>query len=287
MQQYKDIISKILEHGEAAGDRTGTGTKRVFGHHAQFDCSISFPLVTLKYTHFPAIVHELLWFISGKTNIEYLQKNNVKIWDEWATDKGELGPVYGAQWRNANGTFRQKIQGEWVSNGIDQLKNCIDLIKDSPNSRRIILDSWNPKYLPDPTMSPKENAALGLMSLAPCHMFMQFYVSETKRLDMVMYQRSVDTFLGLPFNIASYALLLTMVAQVTGTTPGTFNWMGGDVHIYNNHREQIDLMMERRPLNPPWIELNPDITDIDDFTFEDIILRNYNAHAAIKGKISV
>lgn len=287
MEQYRDIINEVLDYGEISGDRTGTGTTRIFGHCEKFDCSTTFPIVTLKYTHFPAIVHELLWFISGKSNTQYLKENKISIWDEWANEKGELGPVYGAQWRNANGTFRQKVQGDWVFNGVDQLGNAIELIKNNPTSRRIIVDSWNPKFLPDDTISPHDNATLGLMALAPCHMMFQFRVTKEKRLDIAMYQRSVDTFLGLPFNITSYALLLNMVAQVTHTTPGILTWMGGDVHIYNNHEKQIDKMMERECLPLPTINLNTSISDIDDFKYEDIELVDYQYHPSIKGDISI
>ncbi len=288
MKQYRELIERIVEEGESSEDRTGTGTIRLFGTKMTFDLAEGFPLVTLKYTHYPAIVHELLWFLSGKTNIKYLQVNKVNIWNEWATDQGDLGPVYGAQWRNANGTFREKIKEEWVWNGVDQLGNCIDLIKHNPFSRRIIVDCWNVKYLPDETIPPKENATLGLMALSPCHMMFQFFVSQDGRLDLQMYQRSVDSFLGLPFNIASYALLLAMVAQVTNTTPGVFTWVGGDTHIYNNHLDQVTEMLSRKEYPLPKLKLRPSIQkSINDYTYDDILLLNYKYHPAIKGIISV
>ena len=284
MQQYKDLVQKVYEYGEHVPDRTGTGTRRLFGDMMKFDCSESLPLVTVKYTHYPAVIHELLWFISGSTNIKYLKNNNVRIWDEWATDGGEIGPMYGFQWRNS-GAHKNWLNG-WEG-GADQLQNAINDIKNNPTSRRIIVDCWDPIELPDLEYSPKENAEQGLMALAPCHMMFQFYVDTEDKLHMTMYQRSVDTFLGLPFNIASYAILLSMVAQVSGKTPGIFTWMGGDIHIYNNHVNQVEEMLEREPLEPPKLELNPNITSIDDFNYEDIKIVGYEHHPPIKGKISV
>jgi thymidylate synthase len=287
MHQYKKLIERILAEGEQSGDRTGTGTRRIFGDILKFDCAESLPVVTLKYTHLSAVIHELLWFIKGSTNIKYLQDNNVKIWDEWATEEGEVGPMYGAQWRHAQGTYIDTAKGKIILDGEDQLKNAIGLIKNNPTSRRIIIDCWDTKQIPNDEYTPKENVAQGNMALAPCHMFMQFQVSNKGRLNMTMYQRSVDSFLGLPFNIASYAILLNMVAQITNLKPGVFTWMGGDIHIYNNHIKQIELMLTREPKEPPTLELNPKIKNIDDFQIEDIMINNYECHPSIKGEISV
>lgn len=285
MKQYKDLVQRVYDDGVTSMDRTGTGTRRVFGGMMAFDCSERFPLVTLKYTHTPAIIHELLWFIKGSTNIKYLQDNNVKIWDEWADHKGEVGPMYGAQWRNYGATAFPN--GTWRQDGVDQLDNTIIDIKENSQSRRIIIDAWDPKHLPFSGYSPVENVGLGKMALAPCHMFMQFFVTPDKKLDMIMYQRSVDSFLGLPFNIASYAILLAMIAQVTGLGTGTFTWMGGDIHIYNNHIDQVEEMLSRETKSPPFLQLNPSISNINDFTFEDINIVGYEYHPAIKGVISV
>lgn len=285
MENYRDLIKTIIDEGQVSGDRTGTGTKRIFGTKMEFDCTIDFPLVTIKKTHFDSIVHELLWFLRGDTNIKYLQDNGIKIWNEWADTKGEVGPMYGSQWRNANGTYRKKINGEWVSNGIDQLQNCIDLIKNNPTSRRIIVDCWNTRYLPDESISPRQNVGLGLMALAPCHMFFQFFVRKDF-LDIQVYQRSVDAFLGLPFNIASYALLLELVATVTAKRTGKLIWLGGDTHLYNNHMEQATEMIQRKPLFLPYIDVATK-DNINDFNFSDITLHDYNFHPPIKGAISV
>ena len=288
MKQYIDLLEKILEEGEDSDDRTGTGTRRIFGHSMKFDCSESFPLLSLKYTHFDAIVHELLWFIAGGTNTQYLRDNNVTIWDEWALENGDLGPIYGAQWRGVQPSKFRKFQNQI---GVDQLAVAIEQIKNNPTSRRIIVDSWNPEKLPSTEFSPQQNVTAGLMALAPCHMMFHFFVGENKKLDVLMYQRSVDTFLGLPFNIASYALLLKMVAHVTGTTPGTFTWMGGDCHIYNNHMDQVGELLQRYithtniPL--PTVDLNPGVNTIDDFAYQDIILKDYISLSSIKAPISV
>lgn len=285
MKQYKDLIIKIINEGEFSEDRTGTGTQRIFSYCMTFNCSTFFPLVTLKYTHFPAIAHELLWFISGDSNIKYLQDNNVTIWNEWANEEGDLGPVYGVQWRNAHGRFRKKVLDEYVSDGIDQLQNCIDLIKNNPSSRRMIVNCWLPKVLPEESIPPKENPYMGKMALAPCHLLYQFFV-EKGLLHIQMYQRSVDAFLGLPFNIASYALLLYLVASVTNLKPGNLHWIGGDIHLYNNHKDQVQEMLQRpyKPLSRVTIYSRD---NIDDFTIDDIELCNYMYHPAIKADISV
>jgi len=287
MYQYKGLIEHILDEGEVSGDRTGTGTRRVFGDMLVFGCAESLPVVTLKYTHLPAVIHELLWFIRGDTNIKYLKDNGVKIWDEWATEQGEIGPMYGAQWRAGRGAYYNTAKGMQMSGGVDQLAKVIKDIKERPTSRRIIIDCWDAACLPQDDISPKENVELGNMALAPCHMFMQFQVSQHGYLNMTMYQRSVDSFLGLPFNIASYSILLYMIAQVTDLHPGIFTWMGGDIHIYSNHLKQIELMLSREPLEPPTLELNPKIKNIDDFKYEDIVVKDYKYHPSIKGEISV
>jgi thymidylate synthase len=281
MKQYKDLIKLVYETGELSNDRTGTGTRRLFGHKMAFDCSKQFPLVTLKYTHTPAVIHELLWFIKGDTNIKYLQDNNVRIWNEWADPSGEVGPMYGSQWRNSGSKL--KINNKYNTDGVDQLAKAIHDIKNNPSSRRIIIDCWDPKKIPEDGYSPIENVGIGKMALAPCHMFMQFYVRKDESLDLLMYQRSVDSFLGLPFNIASYAILLNMVAQVSGKTPGNFIWVGGDVHIYNNHIPQVEIMLEREPKSPPYLRLNKEISNINDFTFDDIEIVGYEYHPALKG----
>jgi len=285
MKQYKELVQKVKEEGSSSKDRTGTGTRKIFGHMMKFDCSSSLPLVTLKYTHYPAIIHELLWFISGNTNIKYLKENNVNIWDEWADPFGNIGPIYGGQWRAAGAEVRDSIRGWSKSGGVDQLGNAIDLIKNKPESRRIIVDCWDPLSLPDEEYSPRENVGLGMMALAPCHMMFHFQVNNNV-LNLVMYQRSVDSFLGLPFNIASYAILLNLVAMVTNTTPGVFTWMGGDIHIYNNHMLQVDEMLGREPLTPPKLVLNRK-TNIESFDYDDIKIIEYNYHPSIKAPISV
>lgn len=284
MKEYIELIKNIYENGELSSDRTGTGTRRIFGGMMKFDCSETLPLVTVKYTHYPAVIHELLWFISGSSNIEYLKNNNVRIWNEWADDRGNIGPMYGSQWRHAGAT--RKGSYDFVG-GVDQLAKVIEDIKVRPDSRRIIIDCWDPLYLPVDGVSPVENVGIGKMALAPCHMFMQFFVSKERRLDLIMYQRSVDSFLGLPFNIASYAILLKLIAQVTGTTPGVFTWMGGDIHIYSNHVSQVEEMLSREPKPLPTLEINPEITNIDEFQYNDFIVHNYEYHPALKGEISV
>lgn len=274
MKQYHDLLKHILENGEQKGDRTGTGTISCFGYQMRFDLSKGFPMVTTKKLHLRSIIHELLWFLKGDTNIEYLKENKVRIWDEWADENGNLGPVYGHQWRN------------WNSDGIDQIKNAIDQIKSNPNSRRIMVSAWNPSVMPDTSKSFSENVADGKAALPPCHAFFQFYVTNGK-LSCQLYQRSADTFLGVPFNIASYALFTMMVAQVCGLEYGDFIHTFGDVHLYNNHIEQTELQLSRELRALPTMKLNPEITDIFEFTYEDFELINYDPHPHIKAAVSV
>ncbi|MGY5351685.1 thymidylate synthase [Wenyingzhuangia sp. IMCC45533] len=274
MKQYLDFIRHIKENGVQKGDRTGTGTKSVFGYQMRFDLSEGFPMVTTKKLHLKSIIHELLWFLKGDTNIAYLQENKVKIWDAWADENGNLGPVYGQQWRNYN------------NEGIDQIKEVIETIKTNPNSRRMLISAWNPCVLPDTSISFSENVANNKAALPPCHAFFQFYVADGK-LSCQLYQRSADAFLGVPFNIASYALLVLMIAQVTNLKPGDFVHTFGDAHIYNNHFEQIDLQLSREPKPLPQMILNPEIKNIFDFTYKDFSLINYNPHPGIKGAVSV
>ncbi|NJY61798.1 thymidylate synthase [Salinimicrobium sp. CDJ15-81-2] len=274
MKQYHDLIKHVLEHGNEKGDRTGTGTKSVFGYQMRFDLSEGFPMVTTKKLHLKSIIYELLWFLNGDTNIKYLQENGVRIWNEWADENGDLGPVYGHQWRN------------WNSEDIDQIKEIVETLKKNPNSRRMLVSAWNPSVLPDTSKSFSENVANGKAALPPCHAFFQFYVADGK-LSCQLYQRSADIFLGVPFNIASYALLTMMMAQVCGYEPGDFIHTFGDAHIYNNHLEQVNLQLSRdfRPL--PTMKLNPEVKNIFDFKFEDFILENYDPHPAIKGRVAV
>ena len=274
MKQYLDFIKHIKENGVQKGDRTGTGTKSVFGYQMRFDLAEGFPMVTTKKLHLKSIIHELLWFLKGDTNITYLKENNVKIWDAWADKNGDLGPVYGAQWRNYN------------NEGIDQIKEVIETIKTNPNSRRMLISAWNPCVLPDTSVSFDENVANDKAALPPCHAFFQFYVSEGK-LSCQLYQRSADAFLGVPFNIASYALLVLMIAQVTNLKVGDFVHTFGDAHIYNNHFDQIELQLSREPRPLPKMILNPNIKDVFEFTYDDFTLENYNPHPGIKGEVSV
>ena len=274
MKQYHDLLQHILDNGTQKGDRTGTGTISCFGYQMRFDLSEGFPMLTTKKLHLKSIIHELLWFIKGETNIAYLKENNVRIWDEWADENGDLGPVYGHQWRN------------WNSEGIDQIKDLIHQIKNNPNSRRMIVSAWNPSVLPDTSISFSENVKNGKAALPPCHAFFQFYVSEGK-LSCQLYQRSADTFLGVPFNIASYALFTMMIAQVTDLAPGDFVHTFGDVHLYNNHLDQAkeQLSRETRPL--PEMRINKNVKNITDFSFEDFELVNYNPHPHIKAAVSI
>lgn len=264
MKQYLDLMRHVYENGTIKEDRTGTGTKSVFGYQARYDLSEGFPLVTTKKCHLGSIIHELLWFLKGDTNIKYLKDNGVRIWDEWADEKGNLGPVYGSQWRS------------WPTpdgGHIDQIKLIIDQIKNTPDSRRIIVSAWNV-------------ADVEHMALPPCHAFFQFYIAEGK-LSCQLYQRSADIFLGVPFNIASYALLTMMVAQVTGLEAGDFIHTLGDAHLYSNHMEQAELQLSREPLPLPTMKINPAVDSIFDFTFEDFELQNYEAHPHIKGLVAV
>jgi len=274
MKQYHDLIKHVQEFGTQKHDRTGTGTKSVFGYQMRFDLSQGFPMVTTKKLHLKSIIYELLWFLNGDTNIGYLQENGVRIWNEWADENGDLGPVYGHQWRN------------WNNEEIDQIKNVIHSLKNNPDSRRMIVSAWNPSVMPDTSKSFSDNVANGKAALPPCHAFFQFYVANGK-LSCQLYQRSADIFLGVPFNIASYALLTLMIAQVCGYQPGEFIHTFGDAHIYNNHEEQIALQLSRecRPL--PTMKLNPNVTSIFDFTFEDFTLENYDPHPHIKGAVAI
>ena len=274
MKQYLDLIRHIQAEGITKSDRTGTGTKSIFGHQMRFDLQAGFPLVTTKKIHLKSVIYELLWFLKGDTNINYLQENGVRIWNEWADANGDLGPVYGHQWRN------------WNSEGIDQIQNVIHTLKTNPDSRRMLVSAWNPSVLPNTAVSFAENVANNKAALPPCHAFFQFYVADNK-LSCQLYQRSADVFLGVPFNIASYALLTMMVAQVSGFAPGDFIHTLGDAHIYSNHQEQIETQLSRDPKPLPTMHLNPEIKNILDFTFEDFRLENYDPHPLIKGKVAV
>ncbi len=274
MKQYLDLVQHVLKNGNEKEDRTGTGTKSVFGYQMRFDLSEGFPMVTTKKLHLKSIIHELLWFLKGETNIAYLKENGVKIWDAWADENGDLGPIYGHQWRN------------WNSEEIDQITEVIETIKNNPNSRRMLVSAWNPSVLPDTSVSFSENVANGKAALPPCHAFFQFYVTNGK-LSCQLYQRSADTFLGVPFNIASYALLVLMIAQVTNLEPGEFIHTFGDAHIYNDHKEQIALQLTREPRKLPTMKLNKNIKNIFDFTYDDFELVDYNPHPLIRGKVSV
>jgi thymidylate synthase len=267
MKEYLDLLSFVKDYGTDKDDRTGTGTRSHFGYQMRFDLAKGFPLVTTKKVHFKSVAHELLWMISGDTNIKYLKDNGVRIWDEWADDEGDLGPVYGKQWR--------KWEGHPVSLDpvVDQLARVIEQIKTNPSSRRHIVSAWNVSELPT-------------MNLPPCHMMYQFHVADGK-LSCQMYQRSADVFLGVPFNIASYALLTMMIAQACDLGVGDFVHTFGDVHIYNNHFDQVEEQLSRTPKDLPRLVLNPDVKNIDDFKYEDILLLNYNHHPAIKAEVAV
>ena len=264
MQQYLDLLKHILDTGSTKTDRTGTGTTSCFGYQMRFNLQEGFPLVTTKKVHMKSIIYELLWFLKGETNIKYLKDNNVKIWDEWADENGELGPVYGKQWRSWEGKDGVVI---------DQISEVIKQIKNTPDSRRIIVSAWNV-------------AELSKMALMPCHTIFQFYVADGK-LSCQLYQRSADVFLGVPFNIASYALLTMMIAQVCDLEPGDFIHTFGDVHIYSNHVEQVNLQLSRKPYPLPTMKLNPSVKNIFDFNFEDFTLENYQSHPSIKAPVAV
>jgi thymidylate synthase len=277
MKQYLDLMRHVRDNGIQKGDRTGTGTRSVFGYQMRFDLQEGFPLVTTKKLHLRSIIHELLWFLKGDTNIAYLKENGVKIWDEWATEDGDLGPVYGYQWRN------------WPVPGgghVDQIAQLVEQIKKTPNSRRLIVSAWNVADLPDESVSPQANVEQGRMALAPCHAFFQFYVADG-RLSCQLYQRSADIFLGVPFNIASYALLTMMMAQVCRLEPGEFIHTLGDAHLYSNHMEQVETQLARTPHPLPTMKINPDVDSIFDFRFEDFELVHYQHHEHIKAPIAV
>ena len=274
MKQYLDLLKHINKNGEEKTDRTGTGTKSVFGYQMRFDLSEGFPLVTTKKIHLKSLIHELLWFLKGSTNIDYLQENGVRIWNEWADANGNLGPIYGHQWRN------------WNSEGIDQIQGVIDTLKSNPDSRRMLISAWNPSVLPDTKISFSENVNNKKAALPPCHAFFQFYVSNNK-LSCQLYQRSADVFLGVPFNIGSYSLLTMMIAQVCEYEPGDFVHTFGDVHIYSNHKEQIKEQLSRSPKTLPTMNINPNVKNIFDFTYEDFELLNYEPHPLIKGKVAI
>ena len=274
MQQYLDLIRHIQTNGVTKTDRTGTGTKSVFGYQMRFDLSKGFPMVTTKKLHLKSIIHELLWFLKGDTNIAYLQENGVRIWNEWADENGNLGPVYGHQWRN------------WNSEKIDQIKDIIHTLKTNPDSRRMLVSAWNPSVLPDTSKSFAENVANNKAALPPCHAFFQFYVADGK-LSCQLYQRSADVFLGVPFNIASYALLTMMMAQVCDLEAGDFVHTFGDAHIYSNHKEQIELQLTRTPRSLPTMRINPEVKDLFAFTYDDFELLDYNPHPLIKGAVAI
>lgn len=264
MQNYLDLLARVRQHGVRKTDRTGTGTLSVFGHQMRFDLAEGFPLVTTKKLHLKSIIHELLWFLAGDTNIRYLQQHGVGIWDEWADENGELGPVYGKQWRS------------WATldgRAVDQIKDVVEAIRTNPDSRRLVVSAWNPADLAD-------------MALAPCHCLFQFYVADG-RLSCQLYQRSADVFLGVPFNIASYALLTMMVAQVTELKPGEFVHTFGDAHLYLNHLEQADMQMARAPRPLPRLRINPDVGDIFEFRYEDFEVEGYDPHPHIKADVAV
>ena len=277
MKQYLDLMRHVRDHGVFKGDRTGTGTTSVFGYQMRFDLSEGFPLVTTKKCHLRSIIHELLWFLKGETNTKYLLDNGVSIWNEWATDEGDLGPVYGYQWRS------------WPTpdgKTIDQISEVVTQLKTNPNSRRIIVSAWNVADLPDESISPQANVANNKMALAPCHAFFQFYVTEGK-LSCQLYQRSADIFLGVPFNIASYALLTMMLAQVCDLEVGDFIHTFGDAHLYSNHMEQVAEQLSRDPFPLPSMKINPAIKDIFAFTFDDFELVNYQCHPHIKAPVAI
>ena len=264
MKQYLDLLDRILREGTLKGDRTGTGTVSLFGHQMRFNLEEGFPLLTTKKLHFKSIVYELLWFLKGDTNVRYLQEHGVRIWNEWADENGELGPVYGHQWR---------AWPDYAGGAIDQISNVVDQLRHNPDSRRMIVCAWNV-------------AEVERMALPPCHTLFQFYVADG-RLSLQLYQRTADTFLGVPFNIASYALLLLMMAQVTGLKPGEFIHTTGDTHIYTNHMEQVKLQLTRTPRPLPRVWLNPEVKSIFDFQYEDIRLEDYDPWPHIPGKVSV
>lgn len=277
MQQYLSLLDKVLHQGARKGDRTGTGTLSLFGHQLRFPLDQGFPLVTTKKLHLRSIIHELLWFLKGDTNLGYLHRHGVSIWDEWADEAGNLGPIYGAQWR-----FWPAADGGTV----DQIKTVLEQLRRTPDSRRIMVSAWNVAELPDETVAPRENVAQGRMALAPCHAFFQFYVADG-RLSCQIYQRSCDTFLGLPFNIASYALLTHLFAEQSGLAVGELVWTGGDVHLYLNHLEQARLQLQRTPHPLPVLRILRRPESIFDYRYEDFEIVDYHCHPAIKAPIAV
>ena len=277
MKTYLQLLQDILDKGSRKEDRTGTGTISLFGYQMRFDLAEGFPCVTTKTLHLRSIIHELLWFLKGDTNVAYLNDNGVSIWNEWADENGNLGPVYGAQWR------------DWIApdgRHIDQMSLLLDDLRKRPDSRRHIISAWNPAVLPDETTSPQDNARAGLQALPPCHMMFQFHVANGK-LSCQMYQRSADVFLGVPFNVASYALLTMMMAQALDLEPGDFIISLGDVHIYLNHLEQVKTQLSRDPFPLPVMKINPERKDLFGFVYEDFELQNYQCHASIKAPIAV
>ena len=277
MKQYLDLMRHVRDTGTLKSDRTGTGTKSVFGYQMRFDLALGFPLVTTKKCHLKSIIHELLWFLKGQTNTRYLKQNGVRIWDEWATDTGDLGPVYGYQWRS------------WPAEGgdtIDQITQVIEMINVKPDSRRLIVSAWNPAQLPDETISPQANVAQNKMALAPCHTMFQFYVADGK-LSCQLYQRSADIFLGVPFNIASYALLTMMVAQVCDLELGEFVHTFGDAHLYSNHADQVEIQLARTPKLLPTMKINPAIKNIFEFSVDDFELADYDPEPHIAAPIAI
>ncbi len=277
MKQYLNLMRHVRDHGVKKSDRTGTGTISVFGYQMRFNLADGFPLITTKKCHLRSIIHELLWFLKGETNTQYLRDNGVSIWDEWATESGDLGPVYGQQWRS------------WPNSSgpnIDQITNVLEQLCTKPDSRRIIVSAWNPSELPDEKIAPRDNVEQGRMALAPCHAFFQFYVAEGK-LSCQLYQRSADVFLGVPFNIASYALLTLMIAQVCGLKPGEFIHTLGDAHLYLNHLEQAEIQLSRETKELPVMTLNQNVTDLFQFGYEDFTLENYNPHPHISAPVAI
>jgi len=277
MQIYLDLLNKLLTEGQIKGDRTGSGTRSIFGHQMRFDLAQGFPLLTTKKVHFKSIIHELLWFLKGDTNIAYLQQHGVKIWNEWADENGDLGAIYGAQWRSWTSPTGEKI---------DQLAQLMQQLRDTPNSRRMVVSAWNVADLPDERFSPQQNVKQGKMALAACHALFQFYVANGK-LSCQLYQRSCDTFLGLPFNIASYALLTQMIAQQCDLAVGDFIWTGGDVHLYLNHTEQATQQLQRQPKPLPRVQIQRTPASLFDYQYEDFVLENYDPHPPISAAISV
>ena len=277
MRAYLDLLQLLLDEGTAKGDRTGTGTLSRFGHQMRFDLNAGFPLVTTKKVHLKSVIHELLWFMQGDTNTQYLRDNGVSIWDEWATEDGDLGPLYGAQWRS------------WPTpdgGSMDQLTEVVESIKVRPNSRRLLISAWNPSLLPDETQSPQDNVRAGRMALAPCHTLFQFYVADNQ-LSCQLYQRSADVFLGVPFNIASYALLTHLVADQCGLGVGDFIWTGGDVHLYQNHVEQAREQLSREPRPLPTLTLARTPDSILDYRESDIVIDGYDPHPHIKAPVAI